>query len=337
MDDKDNRITFGVIGAGIAGLSATLFLAKLGIKNYLYEKRDSKEIGGVGIQLSPNALRSIAPLNILDDLLSKSYYPERLIVSDAYLAGELSSLVLKDTMYRKFGFPYITSSRNLLHNILLKRASSDPMIEIFFGSKISSIKKQNNLMTCKVKDGKTISFKNILICDGIRSSLANFNVENEMALSESIVLRACISGKDLPSDILQNINLWMGKRFHVVSYPINNNLDLNVVMVKKSHFQLKKSGNILRHVFEPNSLSVKNQGLSILLQNIDTWSIWPLYPSGIIKGIQELYTNSSLRLGDAGHPLYPHLAQGAALALEDSHTLYKLLVHDIRGQSKKSV
>ena len=45
----------------------------------------------------------------------------------------------------------------------------------------------------------------------------------------------------------------------------------------------------------------------------------------IITRAKKIYSRNSLYIGDAGHPLYPHLAQGAALALEDSYTLYKLL------------
>ena len=60
--------------------------------------------------------------------------------------------------------------------------------------------------------------------------------------------------------------------------------------------------------------------------------MWPLYRTGIITQAKKIYSHNSLYIGDAAHPLYPHLAQGAALALEDSYTLYKLL-HKHRNEN----
>ena len=117
----------------------------------------------------------------------------------------------------------------------------------------------------------------------------------------------------------------MGKDFHVVSYPINNKSDLNVVLVKKSKGPLGNKKKLENEFFNPDSLSVRNKNLTHLLKNITSWSVWPLYRTGIIARAKKIYSHNSLYIGDAGHPLYPHLAQGAALALEDSYTLYKIL------------
>ena len=143
MGNYSKREMFGAIGAGIAGLSASLYIAKLGIKTHIFEKRCDTEADGVGIQLTPNALYSLAPLNVLDELIAESFFPEKLVVSDAHLPGELNSIQLKGKMEHKFGFPYLTSSRNLLHKILLKRANEESLIKISFNSKIISTKNED--------------------------------------------------------------------------------------------------------------------------------------------------------------------------------------------------
>jgi salicylate hydroxylase len=117
----------------------------------------------------------------------------------------------------------------------------------------------------------------------------------------------------------------MGKSFHVVSYPVNNESDLNVVIVKKNRGPLGDKKKLENELLNPRLLSVRNQNLTYLLKGVTSWSVWPLYRTGIITRATQIYSRNSLYIGDAGHPLYPHLAQGAALALEDSHTLYKLL------------
>ena len=233
MGNYSKREMFGAIGAGIAGLSASLYIAKLGIKTHIFEKRCDTEVDGVGIQLTPNALYSLAPLNVLDDLIAESFFPEKLVVSDAHLPGQLNSIQLKGKMEHKFGFPYLTSSRNLLHKILLKRANEESLIKISFNSKIISIKNEDKVI-CKTDLGKNLAFEYVLVCNGITSNLTNNDSNIRLGFSDTKVLRTCLSGKDLPQDILKNINLWMGKSFHVVSYPINNKSDLNVVIVKKN-------------------------------------------------------------------------------------------------------
>ena len=315
---------FGAIGAGIAGLSASLYVAKLGMEIHIFEKRFDTNADGVGIQLTPNALYSLAPLNILDELIAESFFPEKLVVSDAHLPGELNSIQLKGKMEHKYGFPYLTSSRNLLHKILLKRANEESLIKISFNSKIISIKNEDAVI-CKTDLGKNLYFKYVLVSNGITSNLACNDSNIKLNLADSKVLRTCLSGKDLPQDILKNINLWMGKGFHVVSYPINNKSHLNVVIVKKNSKPLGYEKKLENEGLDPRSLSVRNQNLTHLLKDITSWSAWPLYRTRIITRAKKIYSRNSLYIGDAGHPLYPHLAQGAALALEDSYTLYKLL------------
>ena len=324
MVNYSEKKFFGAIGAGIAGLSSSLYLAKLGIETHIFEKRCHTEVGGVGIQLTPNALHSLAPLNVLDSLIAGSVFPEKLIVSDAHLPGELNSIQLRGKMEDKFGFPYLTVSRDFLHKILLKRANKESLIKINFNSKIISIKNEDAVV-CTTDHGKNFPFTYILICNGITRNLTKNDSSIELGFSDSKVLRTCLSGKDLPRDILKNINLWMGKSFHVVSYPINNKSDLNVVIVKKNRRPLGDEQKIENELFNPRSLSIQNQNLAYLLKNITSWSAWPLYRTGVVIRTKKIYTHNSLQIGDAGHPLYPHLAQGAALALEDSYTLYKLL------------
>ncbi|MDA9690225.1 hypothetical protein N9V13_07450, partial [Betaproteobacteria bacterium] len=165
----------------------------------------------------------------------------------------------------------------------------------------------------------------ILICNGITNNLTKTDLSIGSGLTDAKVLRTRLSGKDLPQTILKNINLWMGKGFHVVSYPINKESDLNVVIVKKNRGSLGDKKKIENELFNQRSLSLQNQNLAHLLKDITSWSVWPLYRTGIVTRAKKIYSHNSLYIGDAGHPLYPHLAQGAALALEDSLVLYKLL------------
>lgn len=58
-----------IIGAGIAGLTAALALARHGIRSEIFEQAEALTEVGAGLQISPNASRILDTLGILDALL----------------------------------------------------------------------------------------------------------------------------------------------------------------------------------------------------------------------------------------------------------------------------
>src|SRR5690606_24146680 len=60
-----------IVGAGIAGLTAALALARKGIAVHVLEQAPALEEVGAGLQLSPNASRILADLGLLDALSAR--------------------------------------------------------------------------------------------------------------------------------------------------------------------------------------------------------------------------------------------------------------------------
>ncbi|MEQ9248532.1 MAG: FAD-dependent oxidoreductase, partial [Nitratireductor sp.] len=57
-----------IVGAGIAGLTAALAMARRGLPVRIYERAPELTEVGAGLQLSPNATRLLARLGVLDAL-----------------------------------------------------------------------------------------------------------------------------------------------------------------------------------------------------------------------------------------------------------------------------
>jgi salicylate hydroxylase len=165
----------------------------------------------------------------------------------------------------------------------------------------------------------------MFVCDGIRSQNNNLNLKNGLKTSGSVVFRKIYSNTDLIQAVQNNINVWMGNDCHLVSYPINNIGHINIVFAVNRKL-VKKIMNISKKPeFLIDLLKIKNRTLIDLLKNIQDWKKWPLYNTGFITKVNHITEGRVLFMGDAAHPLYPHLAQGAAMALEDGRVLFKLL------------
>ena len=114
---KSNQIA--IIGAGIAGLTTALCLAKHGFSVTIFEKASELQEVGAGLQLSPNATFILKKLNLLDQCLAKAEQPQYINLIDGYNLKYLSKLPIKKYTETHKLTPYLTIHRADLQNILL--------------------------------------------------------------------------------------------------------------------------------------------------------------------------------------------------------------------------
>ena len=68
-----------VVGAGIGGLTAALFLHRAGIACEVHERASEVRELGVGINLLPHALATLAEIGVADEVEARGIAPERLV------------------------------------------------------------------------------------------------------------------------------------------------------------------------------------------------------------------------------------------------------------------
>lgn len=66
----DRNLDIAIVGGGIAGLTAALSLHAAGFRPIVYEAVQKPAPLGVGINLLPHAVRELAELGLLDELLA---------------------------------------------------------------------------------------------------------------------------------------------------------------------------------------------------------------------------------------------------------------------------
>ena len=84
-----------VAGAGIAGLTVALCLARAGQASTVFERAPEFHEIGAGIQLSPNAMHVLAGLGLADAVTRKASEPEAIDIRDGPTGALLASIPLR--------------------------------------------------------------------------------------------------------------------------------------------------------------------------------------------------------------------------------------------------
>ena len=125
--------TYYVAGAGIAGLTLALALAKFGATVVVLERNPTISEFGAGLQISPNARKILNDLGLDDALTACSLEPTGIDIYPWRRPAPLVTLELGAVMRQRFGAPYAVMHRADLADALYKACRRFANIDILFG------------------------------------------------------------------------------------------------------------------------------------------------------------------------------------------------------------
>jgi salicylate hydroxylase len=163
----------------------------------------------------------------------------------------------------------------------------------------------------------------VIGADGIHSTLQQFVTDPPPALySGSVAYRGLIEAAsvDWPAGQMRN---WLGPGKHFLVFPVRANELVNYVGFIQSETHTRESWSAPG---DPLVLASEFAGwdpmVEAILRNVQTCFWWGLYDREPLQR----WTNGRLTLlGDAAHPMLPHVGQGANQAVEDGVALATLL------------
>lgn len=298
----------GIVGAGISGLVLASLLKQNG--NYqisIFEKDKIDYQSTNGIQISPNAIRILKKLNF--DFFDPNKFCS---IKGVFFYDCISNkkIGMMNMEYLESN-TYITLNRNDLIFFLINHFSlKDNLIE-------HEVVKINN-KSIFLKDNTKIDFDVLIVADGIFSKLRSENYKP--VYSGYSAFRGTFKG-----NYQENyINLWMGKNFHLVTYPIDKTRTNSFTLVKKTSKKIDIADyNFVVKNFSNNFVNVLPKSAHEILscKNVKLWPIFKL--DNINYGL-----NEACFIGDSAHGFIPSRAQGAAQAIEDSFITYKLIIEN---------
>jgi salicylate hydroxylase len=318
-----------IAGGGIGGLSLGLALAQVGQQTKILEKSKAFYTKtGAGLQLSPNATRILQNLGLGKALKDMASYPQRLVVRDLGDARVLADMPLNPDMQNRYGAPYLCLYRPDLQDLLLdtyRSVTEDNTTVVLLDESVEHYSYHQKKLQVETKKGNAVEGDVLIGADGIWSTIRKQTlIGQEPHFYGQIAYRACLKQSILSkNNRSQNIELWLGQGTHIVTYPVRCNEMLNIVWVRPKDSSWEQGLALKQYKL----CSLLNSLLEMVNQQ-KCWSSWPIYAGPVLQHVNRmvpLQDQPVALLGDAIHSMRPHLAQGAAMAIEDAYTLAKVL------------
>jgi len=311
-----------VAGAGIAGLTAALALARHQFRVTVLEQAERPEETGAGIQLSPNATRILIDLGVGELLRPHVVVPEGLRVLDASTSREILYMPLGAAATARYGAPYWSIHRGDLQAALAGAVGQNLDIGVKFGMRMEdfaahdngiSVSARNRSGTWQERGGALIA------ADGLWSvGRARMGFGDPPRFAGRVAWRALIPAQLAAPEFREPlIQLWLGSDAHIVHYPVKAGAMINIVVIIDDGWNAPGwSAPANRRDLLPRLPPQRWAPQLLDLLNVPPhWLRWALYDR---RPLRKWSQGPAALIGDAAHPMLPYLAQGAAMAIEDA-------------------
>ena len=347
MNSDVESLKICIIGAGMGGLTCALALARAGFKDVtVYELASNLGFVGAGIQMAPNMARVLDRLGVWDDIAKEAVVLNETSIRQGSTDDELGHVDLH-SIKELYGYPHMVGHRSTLAGELYngcKRESDS--IQFKFSTTCENINLEGKPSFTAVprKDGEPyeVQCDVLLGADGVKSNtrvamLKTLGVEAEVEDTGQAAYRIMLSREQMSSDpdLLALIDAdkvvrWIGEKRHIIAYPVSRKQIYNISTAQPdANFAAAPSATYTTKGSKKEMLGVFGDYCPMIHRMLD------MVPEGEVcewklrvHAPLPTWVHGSMALvGDACHPTLPHLAQGAAQAIEDAAVLGVVLAH----------
>ena len=324
----DQRVAFpalriAIVGGGIGGLTAALSLCRAGLEVDVYEQAPAlTQIGG-GINIGPNAVRILRRLGLAAGLDREGVRPLFTHQRRWQDGRTLQRAPLNPLCEELYGAPHITIHRA---DLLAVIASGFPAERIHLGHRLVGMADNNDSAEASFENGARITADIVVGADGVHSA-----VRSVLFGEEAPRFAGCVAYRGLvPVERISDLGLevgsqsWVGPGAHFVHYFVSRGRLLNFVGWTEHDSWNREDwtdrATVARALaaFEGWHPQVRR-----IIAAADTCFIWALFDR---DPLPRWSVGRTTLLGDACHPMYPFMGQGAAQAIEDGAALAACLL-----------
>lgn len=215
-------------------------LSSAGLDVTIYERSDSLEEFGAGLQLTPNATRVLSRLGALQAVRAAATSSSAICVVRGSDDHVLTRMPLENAEHR-WGAPYLTIHRADLQRTLAEAVFRQRNVELKLGSTVLEAANHGDRVVVGLECGLATSqdFADLLIAaDGLRSRLrerSRLRHADELLFTGWIAFRTAVNSNLVdPRWRGDEVCLRIGPNAHLVHYPLRAKSVLNIVAVIKS-------------------------------------------------------------------------------------------------------
>lgn len=307
-----------IVGGGIGGLFAANAMLAHGLEVSVYEQAPELGEVGAGFYVTPNSVRQLQRVGLGAE-----------VEKWGALVGEGSQYLRHDgtpiapvQVRDAFGWN-ATYGMHRADFVDLLAAALPPDI-IHCGHRGVRFEENGDIAKVAFDNGTEIEADIVVAADGIHSELRpHVFPPSTPVFHGTISYRGLVSGDKLPDWPMDRWLMWAGPSKHFLVFPVRHGTMVNYVGFVPTDEEMKESWSAPG---DPDKLRSEFKGwdprIEHLLEQVDHTFRWALYDREPLP----TWTKGRLTLlGDAAHPMLPHLGQGANQAIEDGMALAIIL------------
>lgn len=310
-----------IVGAGVAGLTLALALAKRGIRSDILEQAETLTEVGAGLQISPNASRILADVGVLDRLRPLWLEPESVDLRSGISLKTKASVPMGAGAEQRWKAPYGVLHRATLQAALLQAVEENALCTLHLGIRIEP--KSIREITAQLSTEPDV----VVGADGVWSKCrALIAGAPSVRFSGNIAWRFVLPFAEAPSFLPRDrVVAFMAPGAHLVCYPLRDGGGFNLVAITSGMNAAENWGS----EGEPKRVAALRSHfdswhpqLRALIDRHQSLLYWPLCEAGPGRWHDGQHL---VLIGDAAHAMMPFMAQGAAMAIEDAEALARHL------------
>jgi salicylate hydroxylase len=313
-----SRPQVAIVGGGIGGLFAANALVAHGVGVSVYEQAPALGEIGAGVFLTPNSVRHLQRVG-LEPAVEK--FGARVGPQSRYFRHDGAPIAPVQVTDSSGWNATFGMHRADLVTLL---ADALPKGVVKCGHHCIGVTQTGGTARVSFADGATADADVVIAADGIHSELRPFVFPpSRPVFSGGIAYRGLVPHERVPHWPTDRWQMWLGTGKHFLAFPVRAGTIINYVGFVPADEEMKESWSAPG---DPDVLRSEFAGwdprIGSLLGEVRTTFRWALYDREPLP----TWTNERLTLlGDAAHPMLPHLGQGANQSIEDGMALATIL------------
>jgi salicylate hydroxylase len=313
-----SKPSVAIVGGGIGGLFAANALIANGFQVSVYEQAPALGEIGAGVFITPNSARQLQRVGLGP---SVEKWGARVGPGSQYFRQDGSPIApVQVTDSAGWNATFGMHRADLVDML----AGALPPQVIHTGHRCTGFQQDGAAARLSFANGANIEADIVVAADGLHSELRQYVAPPSVPVfSGSVAYRGLVPHEKIPGWPTDRWLMWLGKGKHFLTFPVRAGKLVNFVGFVPADQEMKESWSAPG---DPNVLRAEFAGwdprIETLLRQVQTTFRWALYDRDPLPS----WTKGHLTLlGDAAHPMLPHLGQGANQSIEDGMALATIL------------
>ena len=322
------KLKIAVVGAGLGGLTLAILLEKAGYDYTVYEQAPQLARMGAGINLYPNTTKIMKAIGVLDKMLAIGNRPESWLNRE-WDTGRIYFAQLEAEWEEQFGAPHLHLHRGDMQAILTNAVPAD---RLQFGKCLVGLDDHQGMTRLTFADGTTSDADIVIGADGVNSVVRDILLGPELPTYSGFVAYRGLFPTKLLGDYKlgsDGAKFWSDDRHpaqedrHLIMYYLTRARDEVYFVTGSPDPDFEGLGPIDVERDEMlGHYAGFHEDVIRLIKAAPHISKWPLLQRNPLP----LWSRGRIvLLGDACHPMKPHMGQGAGMAIEDAAVLFRCI------------